>query len=307
MIMKCGETVDLKYLTTFKAIVTQGGFSKAARELNYTQSTITFQVQQLEQELSVRLFEKLGRNMVLTDAGRQLIPYVDEVLACVEKLHGFDASLAGLRGDLRVAVGETLLCYRMPPVLKRFHRLAPDARLYLRSMNCCDIRDALLDGSVDLGVFYRDVGGLDGLRVEPVGEYPLTLVASPRTKAAFPDFVTPGRRIPVPLIINEPNCVFRQIFEAYLRERDITLDHTIELVSIPTIKNLVESDVGVSYLPSFAVERELESGELQVVETGLEGRSITAVCGWHKNKWISPLMRLMVELMTGVAAPEQDH
>ena len=63
--------MELKYLQTFRTIVDEGGFSKAAKKLNYTQSTITFQIGQLEQELSVRLFEKIGRTMVLTKAGEQ--------------------------------------------------------------------------------------------------------------------------------------------------------------------------------------------------------------------------------------------
>ena len=66
--------MDLKYLQTFAAIVEEGSFTKAARKLNYTQSTITFQMDQLERELSARLFEKVGRNMVLTKAGESLIP-----------------------------------------------------------------------------------------------------------------------------------------------------------------------------------------------------------------------------------------
>ena len=67
--------MELKYLNTFKVIVEEGGFTKAAERLNYTQSTITFQIGQLEQELSVKLFERIGRKMVLTKAGERLIPY----------------------------------------------------------------------------------------------------------------------------------------------------------------------------------------------------------------------------------------
>lgn len=297
--------MELKYLATFQAIVTYGGFSKAAEALHYTQSTITFQMRQLERELAAPLFEKRGRRMLLTRAGEQLIPYANEVLAAAEKLRGFQDTLGELRGDLRVAVGETLLCYRLPPVLKRFQARAPHARLFLRSMNCCEIRDALRAGSIDLGVFYREVGALDGLSVEPVGEFALTLVASPRVKAAFPDFVTPGQRLAVPFIIDEPNCIFRQMFEAYLKERDITLGHTIELLSIPTIKNLVKSDVGVSYLPAFAVRQELETGELCAIRTGLDGRTITAVCGVHQSRWRSPLIRLFWELVTEARAADE--
>lgn len=289
--------MELKYLHTFRVIVEEGGFSKAAEKLNYTQSTITFQIGQLERELSVSLFEKIGRRMVLTKAGERLIPYVDEILASVDRLQNFKDDLAECQGDLRVGIGETLLCYRMPAVLKAFHRRAPKARLFLRSMNCYDIRDELMAGTLDIGVFYSCVGGFDASLVTyPFGSYPLALVASPEIKAQYPDFVMADQRIPVPFIINEPACVFRQMFEQYLRERTVVLDHTIELWSIPTIKNLVESDVGVSFLPRFAVQEELDSGRLAEIPTELKDARVSAVCGHHKNKWISPLMQLFIDL-----------
>ena len=289
--------MDLKYLNTFRVIVEEGGFSKAAERLNYTQSTITFQIGQLEQALSVRLFEKIGRKMALTKAGEQLVPYVDEALSALDRLRNFEGDLAACQGDLRVGVGETLLCYRLPAILKAFHKQAPKARLFLRSMNCYDIRDELLAGSLDVGLFYHCVGGFGtSLTTDPFGVYPLSLVASPELKRQYPDFITPDRRLPVPFIINEPTCVFRQIFEQYLKEKSILLDHTIELWSIPTIKNLVKSDVGVSFLPRFAVQEELADGSLVEIPTGLTGRKISAVCGRHKNKWVSPLMRLFIDL-----------
>lgn len=289
--------MELKYLQTFRAIVDAGGFSKAAEKLNYTQSTITFQIGQLEQELSASLFEKIGRKMVLTKAGERLVPYVDEILQSVDKLRFFEDDLSQCQGDLYIGIAETLLCYRLSPILKEFHRQAPKARLFLRSMNCYEIRNELLKGTLDLGIFYEDVGGFgSNLTVHPLGSYPMMLVASPETKKLYPDFITPDRAIPIPFIINEPNCIFREVFEQYLREKSIILDHIIELWSVPTIKNLVKSDVGVSFLPAFTVQEELGTGELEEIPTEITDKTITAVCAHHKNKWISPLMQLFMEL-----------
>ena len=87
----------------------EGGFRKATEKLNYTQSTITFQISQMEQELSVRLFEKVGRRMALTKAGEWLIPYADEILQSVDKLRYFEDDLSKCRGDIQIGIGETLL------------------------------------------------------------------------------------------------------------------------------------------------------------------------------------------------------
>lgn len=289
--------MELKYLHTFRTIVETGSFTAAAEKLGYTQSAITFQMTQLEQDLSVKLFEKTGRRMTLTQAGELLVPYVYGVFESVEKLRCFENDLAACRGELRVGVGETLLCYRMPPILKAFHEKAREARLFLRSMNCYDIRNELLEGTLDLGVFYEDIGGFgSNLVTHPMGSYSLALVASPETARRWPDFITPDRSIPLPLIINEKNCVFRQIFEEYLRQRSIHLDHTIELWSIPTIKNLAKNNVGVTFLPRFAAAEETERGELVEIPTEVAHTRISAVCAHHRNKWVSPLMRLFIDL-----------
>lgn len=289
--------MDLKYLYTFRTIVDEGGFNKAAQKLNYTQSTITFQMNQLEQELSTCLFEKIGRKMVLTKAGESLIPYVDEILQSIDKLHSFESDLSEYQGDLRVGVAETQLCYRFPAILKEFHLKAPKARLFLRSMNCYDIRDELLNGTLDIGVFYEDVGGFgSSLVTYEIGTFPTILLASPETQRQFTDFIKPDQVLSLPLVINEPNCIFRQMFEEYLREKSIRLGHTIELWSIPTIKNLVASGVGITYLPLFTVQEELKTEVLKEIGTDMEEPAITAVCGHHKNKWISPLMQLFIDL-----------
>lgn len=86
------------------------------------------------------------------------------------------------------------------------------------------------------------------------------LVASPQI--ADVDFTEPGRHNACSFIINEPQCVFRQIFESTLRQRRITVENTIELISIESIKRCVAANIGVSYLPRFAVAKELECGEL---------------------------------------------
>ncbi len=295
--------MEIKYLQTFLTIVEEGSFSKAAKKLNYTQSTITFQVNQLENEFSITLFEKIGRNMLLTEAGKQFIPYVKNVLNEIDKLYYFEKDLSEYQGELHIGVGETLLCYKIPDVIKEFHNIAPKTKLFLRSMNCYDIRDSILNGTLDLGIFYEDVGGLNSNIISHnIGCYDITLVCSPDMKKKYHDFITPNQNIPLVFIINETNCIFRQIFERYLQQKSITLSHTIELWSIPTIKNLVKNNIGISYLPKFTVQSELKSGELVEIDTNITHSNITAVCAYHKNKWLSPAMKLFIDIIKGAVS-----
>lgn len=292
--------MDLKFLSTFKTIVEEGSFTAAADKLHYTQSTITFQMSQLEQELSVKLFEKVGRKMVLTSAGRELVPQVNEVFNAVNKLRYIGEDLSDCEGDLYIGVAETFLCYKLPHILKAFVNKAPKAKLHISSMNCYEIRNRLIAGTLDVGIFYQDIGGCqDSLIINSLEDCPVVLTASPSIAERFSDFTTPNQRHQIPLIINEPNCFFRQIFEEYLRKTSIILDHTIEIESIETIKHLVQNDVGVSFLPRFTIEEELKNGSLVEINTNVEHNVITIACAYHKNKWISPLMQCFIDCVTG--------
>ncbi|EOF4707437.1 substrate-binding domain-containing protein, partial [Klebsiella oxytoca] len=167
-------------------------------------------------------------------------------------------------------------------------------RLSLQSLNCYSIRDALLDDDVDLGVFYR-VGNDEALKIHYFGDQQLVLVASPEHDPV--NFMRRDQHIPLSFIINEPQCIFRQIFESELRKRGITLENTIELWSIESIKQCVAGNLGVSYLPRFAVEQELREGKLAELPFSKKPLTINAVCGYHAGKVVSPAMQVFVECM----------
>ncbi|EHU57365.1 DNA-binding transcriptional regulator, LYSR-type [Escherichia coli DEC3B] len=134
-----------------------------------------------------------------------------------------------------------------------------------------------------------------------MGEQSLVLVASPQI--ADVDFTEPGRHNACSFIINEPQCVFRQIFESTLRQRRITVENTIELLSIESIKRCVAANIGVSYLPRFAVEKELESGELIELPFGEHSQTITAMCAHHAGKAVSPAMHTFIQCVEDCFLP----
>lgn len=289
--------MDLKYLTTIKTILETGTFQKAANRLNYTQSTVTFQIQQLERELSLRLFERIGRRMVLTEAGHAILPYIDSVLESVDRLCNFGKEVREIRGVLKLAMPETLLTYKSQPILKMFREQAPHVKLLVCSQNCYLTRNQILNGDIDVAIHY-DVGGYNGTVIaKKLADFSQVLVASPNLAEDQRDFITPDQRKTVSLISNDKNCISQEIFDQYLRDRKIYVENVIELWSLEAIKRSVVSDLGVAFLPYFAVAEELESGKLIELPTGLMGKNISAICAYHKNKWISPAIDLFLKLV----------
>lgn len=288
--------MELKYLNTFKTILETGSFQKAAEYLNYAQSTITLQIQLLEQELSVKLFEKIGRKMELTHAGKELVPYIDNILNAVQQIENYGKTNEELTGTLRIAMPETLLSYQMVQTLAEFRQKAPNIKLSLKSLNCYDIRAQVLSGNVDIGLHY-DIGGYgDSVVTERLQQYEFVLVGNPQLHKDEVDFITQNQRKTVCLLSDQSSYYYKK-FNKYLEEHNIIIDNEVDLVSTEAIKQLVKGNLGIAYLPRFAVEQELNSGIIQEIPTAIRNKHIGTVCNYHKNKWITPAMELFLQLI----------
>lgn len=291
--------MDLKYLQTFKTILRTGSFQGASRELNYAPSTVTFHIQQLEEELQLQLFEKVGRKMVLTQAGESVLPHVDAILHAMDSLYNCEKEMNELKGTLVVSMPETLLIYKMQPVLKRFKEAAPQVKLSILIQDCDSVRAGVLDGSVDIGIHY-DVGGEDSSIVSTVlSRFKALLIASPEEDPEVLDFTTPGQKKTIDLISYYPDSVFQEAIDHYLKERDIVLNCSMQLWSAEAIKKNVMSRMGVAYLPEFALTEELAQGTLIPVATELD-EEIIALYAYHKNKYVTKQMQLFLSLIEEV-------
>lgn len=289
--------MELKYLQTFKTIIESGSFAAAARALDYTQSTITFQMQQLETDLEIQLFERIGRKMHVTQAGKDLIPYVDAVLMSAQRLENFGKSYHELTGRLRVTCAESLLIYRMQPVIRAFRETAPNVHLSLQTKSWYDNRIEVQQGTTDLGIHY-DVGGYSSsVKVERFREEPFVLAGSGARDGSHLNFITEGSHNPITLIAVDTNNIMHNRLIDYLGRRHITVDMNLEMTGTEVVKRCVMSGLGITFLPAFTVEEEIADGRIRIYETELKRPSIAVVCSYHKNKYVTPAMELFLNLM----------
>ena len=296
--------MELKYLATVKKVIETGSYQKAAAALNYAQSTITFQVGQLEREFGARLFERSGGRMALTQAGKELLPLIDQVMDSVDALNAYCRQREGLQGTLTIAAPESLVTYQLQAVLKKFKEKAPDVKLRLRCMNCFAIHDTLCGSEVDIAIHY-DVGSYPGsVAVAALRSFPLVLIGSPQLSAGDRDFITQGQEKRLCNIQNDPDAASLKMFQQYMRSRSIRLESSLEVWSIEAIKRSVMSNLGIAFLPRFTVESELHSGELIELPTGIEKPEMTAICAYQKGRWKSPAMELFLQILSEEFSPD---
>lgn len=291
--------MDLRYLQTFKTIVEEGSFSKAAKKMNYTQSTITFHVSQLESELSATLFEKSGRRMVLTKAGEAFIPYVNEVFQALDKMKNYQTDLTECKGDLKIGAPESILCFILPGILKEFHKQAPRVKLYLRSMRSSNIIQALKDDTLDVGFYYGDMDAesQETLERKPFDTYRLILAGSPQVEEILSGESGEDKDALLSAVIQPVQGALKRKFWAYMDNENIHIGNQIVVRSTHTIINLAKNNVGICYLPEFAIRDELDKGELVELSEAHDDEYVSAGYAWRKGKWMSLAMKLFLEVL----------
>ena len=288
--------MEIKFLQTFKAIVDCGSFSEAAVRQNCTQSTVTFQIRVLEQQLGCKLFEKCGRKMMLTEKAKEILPLVDSVLAQYSTLLESCRLPSLLEGKLQIACPESLLTYRLQPILKAFRLKAPKVTLQMEIMNCYKIRDRVLAGDFDIGIHY-DVGSYDeSIEKEVLQEFQLVLVGSPLLGEEKNSFLAIGKKIPVCLVTNDFNSRYYKLFCDYLAKRDLKLTDTLKIGGMEAAKRSAASNLGVLYAPKFLVQKDLEEGSLIEIPTHLEKETINAVMVTHRKRVITASKKLFLDL-----------
>ncbi len=216
--------MNTKSLVTFKTILEMGSFQKAADKLGYTQSTVTFQVKQLEEELDLKLFEKIGRRMELTQTGKDIMPYIDMILQGTEQINNYGKSLSEITGSLKLAIPDSILIYNMQPFIQAFSHEAPNVQLVINSMQSGEINQAVKDGAADIGINCEKDSYPDAIVHKRLGKYKAILVASPFADSSLLDFITPHQRKPFSLICNEPDGYYQLEMDKYLAQKDIVLN-----------------------------------------------------------------------------------
>jgi DNA-binding transcriptional LysR family regulator len=284
--------MELRQLATFQAVAASLSFTRAALTLNYAQSSVTAQIQALEDELGVRLFDRLGRRIVLTEAGRRLLVYADQLLALAAEARVAVAGDAEPSGTLTITASETLTTYRLPRMLRTFRERYSRVRLLLRVVPPGEVVRAVGDGTLDAALVLdgRDEPYTSCIMAEPLHSEPLVVVACPQHPLASANHVSPADLDGEPMLLTEAGCSYRAQFERVLARAGARPASTLEFGSVEAIKQCVMAGMGITVLPRMAVHAELARGELSALRWCEPGFRATTQLLWHKGKWQSPAL-----------------
>ncbi|HEY0755416.1 MAG TPA: LysR family transcriptional regulator [Ktedonobacteraceae bacterium] len=292
--------MELRQLLTFRMVAETLSFSRTAQALNYVQSSVTAQIQGLEEELGVRLFDRLGKRVALTDAGTRLVPYANKILNLSEEARSVVMGGDIPMGTLTITAPESICTYCLPEVLSRFRKGFPQVKLLFRSSTFSDIRRGVSEGDVDLGFIIDDPQHSTALTIETLAPAPLYLLVSPDHRLARRVSVSSHDLEDEQFLLTEMGCAYRNALERDLNEAGLRVFTHLEFEGIEAIKQCAIAAMGIAFLPAMTVARELEAGSL--VRLNWEDQEFSAVIQmlWHKDKWVSPALQAFLEVTRDV-------
>lgn len=290
--------MDIHQLKSFKTIVEKGNFLDAANELNYSLSAISYQMQQLENEIKFPLFEKIGRRMVPTEQSLRLIPHIKNILDEIEQIRLLNAKNRIIEGSLTISVSDSILTYIIQPILIEFMKKAPNVQLKLKVKNSYDIQKDVVHNEIDLGIHYQVFGYDNQINVVEIKDFSIGLMVSPNFSKSERDFNTKNQIKKTTIINNDPNAVYQIYLRDYLKEKNLQMTgQTLEVWSIEATKQSVMNNLGIACLPRFVVTNELKNGKIEEIVVKDFKQNITLIAAHHSNKWISPAMELFLNLL----------
>ncbi|MEK5417101.1 LysR family transcriptional regulator [Paenibacillus sp. FSL L8-0708] len=282
--------MESRHLFTFLVVVETGSFTRAAQKLDYAQSSITAQIQALESEIGQPLFDRISKKIILTDAGRRLLPFAQEISRMHTLAEDALRSDSELTGSLRIGAPESLAAFRLPGIIKEFRAKYPKVQILLKPGACWELSDFVRSGELDLAFLLQPETEDKDLNIETLVHEPMTLIAAPDHPLLNLAEVEPLHLKGVTILHTETGCSYRTLFERHLNSYGVFPDPTLEFWSIEAIKQCVMADLGIAFLPLITVKNELSEGKLARLNWNDESQRVTTQIAYHHKKWKSPVL-----------------
>ncbi len=285
-----GGPMDIKHFKTFKKIVETGSFSRAAEQLGYAQSTVTFHIQSIEGYYRRPLFNRTGSAVELTAFGQAIISQVDALLHAYEAVEGASQKDMAPQGCIKIGTPESLLLYRLYDVIRDFKQAYPQVEIVISIDLCPALRDKVIQGELDLSLLLQPEYQYTQLQATLLKREAMCFIAPPDYTGD--DFLPQGSQM---VLYTEKECTYRDVFQNYLQGQKFYPTNVLETGSVEVIKKYVQYGMGISYLPLYAVKEDAQKGKLRIREHDSPVEFYTQAIV-HKSKWHSPAVQAFLKL-----------
>ena len=288
----------LHQLKIFQAVAKHGGFNRASKDLHLSQPAISINIKKLEEELGVKLFERLGRTIQLTAAGRIVEEYVTRLMGGLTEMRQAIEDMKGLEvGQIRCGAATTVGIYLLPKLLVQFKQRFPKVETQLSVERSAKVEEKVLSNDLDLGFVGDSFGTAPRLETRASFRDELVMIAPRSHELARFRKVSAKKLDVLPLILGPRGSYTRQIIEKNLDRVGIPYRCVMEVENTEVIKAAVAEGLGISIISLARIQQEVKTGLLKPVK--ISGVSIERQFKLItvKNRTVSSPLKAFLELI----------
>lgn len=257
--------MDLHKLRVFRAAALAEGFTKASEELHISQSTVSLHIKELEDELNCQLFLRVGRKVLLNEAGRVLLECSEKVFRELKNTEMTVRELNSMhRGTIRLGTGATTLMYRLRPAIAAFRKRFPQLELIIESGTTELLIQQTMAQRLDLAVLMCPISH-PSLRVTELGREELVVAVPPDYPVGRHRQISVRELAAMNFILYRPNTSMQRVISRWFDEMGIEPKVSVEMENIEAIKSLVSAGLACSILPACSLAEARKNSEIRVV------------------------------------------
>lgn len=287
--------MDIRNIYTFVRAVELGSFTKAAEELNYVQSTVTMQIQQLEKELGYPLFDRIGNKISVTGLGTEFLSYAYEILHTVEKAEMLGKNPEDIPGVLRLGVSESILVGIMMELLPAYKEQYKNLDLRIKTGHTTELLEQLKQNQLDMLYLSANRNTDPDLRCHYIHKEYMSFMSgvnhplAGRQKIPFEELQQHN------LLVTEREGICYGRLKELSAGYQVKLNETVEIDNISVIAELVAKGMGIAFLPEYAMQKRMEEGSLVKLDVDIPEQVYYSQVLCHKSRWISPFLRGLID------------
>ena len=287
--------MELRNLITFIHVAELGSFTKAADQLGYSQSTISFQIKQLEEELGCLLFERINHTITLTEKGHELVSYAHQIRALTDEFRENLTQESDYSGHIHIVTPDSVCEEMIYSHYIDFHNKYPSISIRFTTADTSVMFDMLDHNEADAIItldshtYRRDY--------VIAKEKPLSMHFVTNARSGF----VSRRNLSIKDIINEPFILtecgqgYRRVFDKELAKHSLEITPVLEIGRTDIITSILAQSDMISYLPDFVTTPLIASGELCYLDVCDVNIEIWKQLIYHKNKWISKSLKAFID------------
>lgn len=290
--------MEIRNLITFVHVAELNSFTKAAKALDYSQSTVSFQIKQLENELDCLLFERINHNISLTEKGKELLAFAREIRYLTDEFNQKFSGSSDLKGFLRIVTADSLCEDMIQTNYLDFHKRYPGISLrYIPAdtetmFSILDSNEADIMLTLDRHVYRHDY---IIAKEEPVGVHFVTGADSPY---AAKKQLSLSEVAAFPMILTEQGIGYRRVLEEFMSVENLPLEPIMEIGRTDVIVAMLEKGIGISFLPDFVTRKKVEEGTLIYLDVKDVHAQVWKQLIYHKNKWVTQSLRVLIDYIS---------